>query len=503
MSRVQNFKTQQQGSSRVEAFKQQLQQQQAQGQQAAPVQPVQPVETKGNRFMNALKSGTKQAFSNAGQALVGAGKSVVSAVDETSKLGQRGLGVIGKPLGFDTTPVSLPKTMTSPTNTMQRAGFLGGQIGMTLALPEKRITGAIDMAVKAKNLGKLAPLASAGAKAGTRAAVGAGVAKVQGASDKQAATVGGVAGGLSVVGSAFSPLLKSSAEKSYSKALGATTKENKQISDKVVPELINRKTLAVTREGLFNKAATKADRAGEALEAGYTKLPKNAQTEWKPVFENIKKAKDAVTVNGTVLDVGRYRALDAIEKDLLNVVGGGAKEAKDAVVSVETARKVRQILDKAVSQKSKIFGLTGKETDKLAVQKLAANSIREELAKEYPNIDKLNKEFSFWSNVQGVVGDTIRRTKGQTPLGLTLAEDTGAMVGAVRGGTIGNVVADAFLVRLIKQATTSTAWRTTSAVTKHQLSNFLATGDVAKATALLQRIIGKKQDITGSQPAKK
>ena len=104
-------------------------------------------------------------------------------------------------------------------------------------------------------------------------------------------------------------------------------------------------------------------------------------------------------VNGVVMDVGKYRALDGLQKDLLNVIGGGVEEAKNPVVSVGTARKVRQILDKAIGQNSKVFGLTGNETDSLAVQKLAANSIRSALAKEYPDIASLNKEFTFWSNV--------------------------------------------------------------------------------------------------------
>jgi len=441
-----------------------------------------------------VKKGVVQGFEQAGQAAIGALKSIPAAVNEFSKLGQRGLQALtgwipGMPAPKTS---SLPNKIVTPSNPDQQAGFLGGQIAQTLIVPEKSATAAVDAAVKASKLGKLAPVAGAVGKAAVRGGIGAGVSKVQGASDKGAATVGAVSAGLSLAGSAVAPLLKNSAKRSMSQALGATTKENKQLSEKVVPELLDRKTVAVTREGLFNKASTKADKAGAALEKGYESLPKNATTDWKQLFENLQKAKDEVTVNGVVLDVGRHRALEGIQKDLFDIVGGGVKEGKQPVVSVETARKVRQILDKAVSQKSKVFGLTGKETDRLAVQKLTANSIRSELAKEYPDIARLNKEFNFWSNVQQVVGDTIRRTRGQTPIGLDIAEDAGAVVGAVRGGTIGKVVADAFLLRLIKQATTSTAWRTTSALTKHQLSNFLAAGNVAKATVLLQKLVGKK-----------
>jgi hypothetical protein len=306
--------------------------------------------------------------------------------------------------------------------------------------------------------------------------------------------IGGVAGGLfgAAVGALSKPAskaLQSSAETSYSKALGATTKDNKYLSDKLVPELMDRRVIARSRNTLFNKAQQGVEKAGDALEEGYKQLPKDAQTDWYSVFKGLSKAKDEITVNGVVMDVGRHNALQTLEKDLLDVVGGGVKEAQDSIVSVETARKVRQILDKSISQKSKVFGLTGSETDKLAVQKLAANSIRKQLAEEFPNIGKLNKEFNFWNNLRQVVGSTINRTKSQTSLSGELAEETGAIVGATMKGTAGGVVLGASTLKFLKQAIQSTAWRTTSAVLKSSLAESLAKGNFKTANILLQKII--------------
>lgn len=458
-----------------------------------PVLPAAPVQTTGNKVLEGVKAGFRQA----GQAGVGALKSIPASANQFSNLGQRALSKLtswipGMPKTAPVTPSVIP-AISTPTNDDQRAGFLGGQLAQTFAFPERAVTqGAANVANLAKAGKFLQPVLTQSAKALARTATGAGLAKVQGASDKGAALSGGISGGLSVLGSAFSPFLKNSATRSYSQALGATTRENKAISDKVVPELLERKTVAMTRNTLMNKAAARADLADDALEAGYAKLPQNASTSWRPVLEKLSKAKEDVTVNGVVMDVGRFRSLDALEKDLLNVIGGGVKEAKTPIVSVETARKVRQILDRSISQKGKVFGLTGKETDALAVQKLAANSIRSELAKEYPSIDKLNKEFSFWNNVRNVVGDTIQRTKSQTSLAGELATDTGAVVGAAIGGTVGTAVGAGMIGKVLNATVKSTAWRTTSAVTKMQLANFLASGDIAKAVSLLQRISGNR-----------
>ena len=40
---------------------------------------------------------------------------------------------------------------------------------------------------------------------------------------------------------------------------------------------------------------------------------------------------------------------------------------------------------------------------------MAADAIRAELGKEFPNIAALNREFSFWKDVERVVGDTMAR----------------------------------------------------------------------------------------------
>ncbi|MEW6126724.1 MAG: hypothetical protein AB1757_06775 [Acidobacteriota bacterium] len=488
------------GSSRVQQFKQQLQQKQ----QVTISQPTQE-EPKKDGFLKSLAKGIVNPFVRTGASLYAAGVGFKNAL-EANAAKRRG-DTEGYKRNLEEGYAPIRKGVNVPffgnTKVIQKPGLDAagvGAEGATFFIPGAKVG---SQAVKQGARQIITRAAGKGTAIGALSGGGVGLQK----EDKTVGsvvkdtTIGAGAGALfgAAAGALSKPAasgLRTSAEKSYSKGIGATTKENKMLSDKVVPELIDRKVTGLTRNTLYNKAQRNVEKAGEALEEGYAKLPKNAQTTWTPVFNSIRQAKEELIVNDVVMDVGRYRALQGLEKDLFDIVGGSAKEAREAVVSVETARKVRQILDRSISQKSKIFGLTGKETDRLAVQKLAANSIRQQLAEDFPDIAKLNKEFTFWSNVRQVVGDTIQRTKSQNPISDQLAIEGGAIAGGVIKGTVGNVIVGAATLKFLKQAVQSTGWRTTSAIIKTSLANSLAKGDFKKANILLQKIIesSRKKD---------
>jgi hypothetical protein len=160
-------------------------------------------------------------------------------------------------------------------------------------------------------------------------------------------------------------------------------------------------------------------------------------------------------------------------------------------VSTESLRSYRQILDNIIKKTPKGgFGLTGLESAKLTATKASANAIRDVLAKDYPEIAALNKEYTFWKNVNKIIGDTIQRTKGQgTPLGETIAEGAGAAAGLIKGGTFGNALMTAVGFKLIKAVVTSPAWRMTSAISRNQLANALANGTTDQAINIINKIV--------------
>ena len=442
-------------------------------------------------FLQKIGLGITQGLGQAANAGIGAIKSIGATVNNTSELGQRGLQTITSKLpGMpQTQTASLPDAVVKPTaDVNQQAGFLGGQIGQAFAIPNVGIDSAATDVANLANAGKAQPLVTGAAKVIAQAGTGAVASKLGGATDKQALTAGAVSGGLSAAGSLFSSALQKSAETSYSKALGATTKGNKALSDKVVPGLIDQNITALTRSSLYDKAAENVDKADTALSNAYNSLPQGTQSDWQPVLKTLQNQKDALTVNGVVLDNGKYNALHKIQTDLLQVAGGEAGVAKGLAVPVSDARAARQILDSAIKEKTSTFGITGAESDAVNAQKVAANAIRGQLATEHPDIAVLNKQFSFWKNVQDVVGATIQRTKGQSGLTGDLAAGAGAVIGGENGGGLGDIIGSSLVGKLLASAIKSTAWRTTSAVAKSNLADVLSSGNVANAVVILQKL---------------
>lgn len=454
-------------------------------------------------FWGKVGKGIGEGLSNVGQAGIGTVKSIGSTIDQASQLGQRGIQTIANPiLKAGRVPeqkiVKAPEVLTKPTTDMQTAGFIGGQIGQAFAIPNQAITqGATKVAQTAgtaMKLGKAAkyvqPVLTTGTKAIAEGGVGALGSKLAGGTDKQAKQAALLSGGLSVAGSMFSKVLQGSAEKSMTKALAPTGKVDKAITEKVVPGLVKRKVVSLTRGGLYEKAAQNADKADEALTQAYSALPEGTQSNWKPVLQELQNQKENTMVNGVVMDSGKYNALHKVQSDLLQVIGGKTGET---AVSVNSARKARQILDKMV--KNRTFGVTGAESDALMASKEAANAIRSQLAKEHPEIGIINKEFNFWKNVQDVVGHTIQRTKGQGSLTGEMATEAGAIAGGTMNKGLSGIIEGGIIGRTLKSALQSTAWRTASAATKSKLADFLANGEIAKATILLQRITSPQKTL--------
>jgi hypothetical protein len=82
-------------------------------------------------------------------------------------------------------------------------------------------------------------------------------------------------------------------------------------------------------------------------------------------------------------------------------------------VSYESLNRVRRVWDAKVAKAGGYAGQTLAEGSMVDAMREGANAIRSELAKDRPDIAKLNSEYSLWSKVKQVVGDTMQRRAGQ------------------------------------------------------------------------------------------
>lgn len=291
--------------------------------------------------------------------------------------------------------------------------------------------------------------------------------------------------------------LQAGAEKKAAQALAPTTKEMKRITEKVVPEMLRRRVVFLGKGGLEAKAERMAEQAGEVLGDAYEALPPKTKIAITPIIQGLEDAKSSLVVEGTnkipLAVQGQYQALKNIQKEIIELAGG----KRTGKIGIESLRNYRQILDGVIARAKKGFGLTGDETAKLEATKTAANAIRNELAKEFPDIAKLNAEFNFWKNIEKVIGATIERTKPQQiPISQTIAESAGAVIGGVAGmglggplSALGGIIATGLGFRLVKKALTSSTWRMFSAVQRSRIADLLMSGNTQAIIDALQKMI--------------
>jgi hypothetical protein len=279
--------------------------------------------------------------------------------------------------------------------------------------------------------------------------------------------------------------LSETAIEDYSRALGATTKETKAISKKIVPEMIDRGIMSWTRKGLLKTAEEGVAAAGEAVEKVEDKivgLPKKAKIhsvstfidaleQMKSQFYDINKAGEKVA-----LEPQKIANIEELQKTL-------KQYGKN--ISSESLIKARRVWDKTIAEAKGFSGKTLSEGSMLDVKKEATSAIRSVLAKAHPDLDEVNGEYHFWKNVEKVIGSTITRTSSQagTGLGARLGQVAGTVAGAPSG--IAGALVDGQIGKWATKIFESTAWRTASAVVKNGIAKSIQSDDGEKLGSLL------------------
>jgi hypothetical protein len=263
------------------------------------------------------------------------------------------------------------------------------------------------------------------------------------------------------------PLLQKSAKAQYMKALSPTKAENKFLAQKITPGLLER-GVSGSLEGINKTADAALDETGPQISAAVKAIPQAKTLAIQPVLNALEDYKQNFKVGTTEMRPDAVARVSELQ-DTIKQLGPD--------VSYASLNKARQIFDEVVSQGKGYYGKTLAEGGMLDVQRETANAIRSALAKDRPDIAKINAEYSFWSNVQKVTGDTISRRSGQEGALLPkLAGIGGLATGHAAPGTV---------MYLVGRAIQSPRWRTFSAVKKTQIANALASGDAATVTKLL------------------
>lgn len=288
---------------------------------------------------------------------------------------------------------------------------------------------------------------------------------------------------------AASDLLNSSAVKNYQDVLNPTKVTTKYQTGKIMPQLLEEKPVAMTRQGLADKAAANAEAAGQQIEQTVSGLQGKMNTQ--PVIDGLQNLKKSFQVNGVSLRPEVDSAIDAVS-DQMKQLGPD--------ISLQDAVKARRILDGAVAEVGGYQGKPLSDTSLANVRKEAANSIRTELGQASPDLAAVNAKFHFWNTLSDVLGQTIQRKTGQVGA-LSKVETVVAGAGGLAKSGLSGAAGYAGAVNLLGKAFRSTGWRTLSAATKSGIADALTSGDFDKVISLVGKT-GVVGEMT-TQPAAK
>lgn len=389
-----------------------------------------------------------------------------------------------------------------PTTTAQHVGKIGEQIAETI-LPGRLISSAGEKAV-ALLAPKLAPLVGETAakllpRAGVEALGGAGLAAAQGGDPRVGAALGAVLPTAGAAVQELAPGLKATAAQKVMQALGPTKERYKAIAERLTPEIL-RRGLGGSREALQAQAADTLASVGSELDQALTQT--GGQTAGvQPVIDALEHAKDAfrTTVSRptgpttVVFEPRSVQQLDSLQ-DILRQLG------PDATVAQLVA--VRRAWDKVVAQAGGYaqraggaIGVPLAEQTEAWAKREGASAIREHLNATVPDLGAINKEWSFWKNLDDVLSQTLKRTQPQgVGLGRMIAEGAGGVAGASLGAPAGVVPALGTgwalgkAIGMARAVMTSPRWRFVSAHLRDDLADAIMSNQVPRITAALGRI---------------
>lgn len=286
--------------------------------------------------------------------------------------------------------------------------------------------------------------------------------------------------------------LKNSATTQYERALAPTTKINKAITQDIAPQMIQRGEWG-SMEGMEKKAGQKISELNPQLNTAYQQassmptsmgtVPAKLQGAGTQVIQDLENLKQSYMPGGNVAQPQAVNAISGIQ-DIVKQYGPD--------ISADHLRRLRQIFEEVPAQRGAYAGADLSTNYTLNAQQQAADSIRGILNKN-PDIGSLNKEISFWLDVQRVTRDSgLRQTGQQGVLMKVLSPMAGAVAGAggaAAGGATTGIEAGlaTTLAGYGVQAMRSPTWRTASAVLKSKFADALARGSVGDVMALLAR----------------
>jgi hypothetical protein len=410
-------------------------------------------------------------------------------------------------------PIYLPVNL-DPANAAQSIGGVIEQVA-EIATPSRAIyrTGLKAAEIGAPILARiLGPTLARLAPRATVEAIGnAALAKVQGATNPEAGVTAAVSAAVPTIGTVAVKLakaLREGAAADVGRFFDATTKPLKRVVGKRTEEVLSRGSEVLgwvgrSREGAAEVFATARQAAGEAVDEALGRFGAQdvmdapgrliaALDEAKApyVVERVMDPKMVPPpyrefIKDTLADgrvrvdlprnLGRVRQIEGL-KTLVRAHG-------DAM-TVDDLVGLRRAWDEVAYQRPGTTLETVKTVNAKWARKMGGDAIRAILDTDRPELAAINREFSFWKDLDAVMSATVERKRGQAGgLLAPMAENAGRVVGGVLGssggigGTLGGAIIAGKTAKLAQRVFESPRYRSLSAEFKAGLAKLIASGN--------------------------
>jgi hypothetical protein len=401
---------------------------------------------------------------NTGRALdtgirVGSAKAAGRTVVGLGEMIRKAMGMSPQPLGSTAQALGL-----EPAGGAEQAGAL--------------VTDALSFLAPGAGTAKLPLAGRMAAEGGLSALLG----QAQGADPTTAGLLGAASPGVSAALGRLAPRLARGAESGMSQFLGATKEFNKARAEKVVPRLLD-EGIAGSREGVLARASTNRAAAGRAI--GATRDAEGAKAvvtlRAADSLDSLKSKLMVPQAGGTMAP-----ATPAAAKQI-ELVEALQKTIRETQPDVKSVSALREILgDEIGTGFNKL--MPAEERAAVKIKKAAYQSLRKELHKASPDLAKVDKEFSFWKDVEDVLSATVKRARPQE--GSVVTKGVSRLATGLGGAGVvmqsPEALAGAAVMGAVNKLVGSPAWKSWSAVKKDRLARALANGDQRLLLSLLR-----------------
>lgn len=366
----------------------------------------------------------------------------------------------------------------------------------------------------------------------------------------------GVTTGIAKYAPKAAPVTEASAQSSFSKALRPTGMRARMLAEKVVsPEAVKRGITAGSLDSLADQASAGKARAANAIETGeqaiidrqnaamvqsrLTGNPPSTPVQLHPVqplidfLEDLRqgkgKSQGPTQVNGQIVNPVKDAAITKYQNILRemanndefgktyggtsttyqpNPLGGRIAQTvqNPNAISEGALLEFRRGLDELIQGKHTT--IPGSDTPApLSVTKPLSNTLRAEFNQTHPDIAQAFKDYRFFKTFENLAN---RAQVGRT--GLSGWTETMGTLGLGIGDFLRShnpieAAATSAAFSALYRLSRSTAWRTLSSATKHNLANAMANGQFTLVNSILQKAQSGAgmagSDLAGSSPENK